>query len=153
MSLIGSTLRLQEIIWALAQLPRTRSIMLWPDCIPTPETVLEDDLLQIDSGDACPMICYFIGGMLSSWMILGRAENAGWPRRCPDYCFPNRLEEILAFTTCYCMQPAGAQAPYYLGNFWYHHVSMIDAMENWECYATGTDNTSPRFVAIFLGLF
>jgi tetratricopeptide (TPR) repeat protein len=50
----------------------------------------------------------------------------------PDYCFPNRLEDMLALQAAIVLNPADARAPYYLGNFLYAHRRYDDAIVAWE---------------------
>jgi tetratricopeptide (TPR) repeat protein len=56
-----------------------------------------------------------------------KAENA-----CPDCCFPNRLEDILALECAKTLNPRGAKAPYYLGCLYYAARQYDLAIENWE---------------------
>lgn len=49
-----------------------------------------------------------------------------------DYCFPNRLEDVLSLTTAMRLNPTDARAPYYLGNFWYAHRRYDEAIAAWE---------------------
>jgi tetratricopeptide (TPR) repeat protein len=50
----------------------------------------------------------------------------------PDFCFPHRLEAVLALEAVIARQPDDARAPYYLGNFWYAHRQYEDAIMCWE---------------------
>lgn len=50
----------------------------------------------------------------------------------PDYCFPHRLESVLALENAIAHNPTDARAPYYLGNFWYAHRRYDEAIECWE---------------------
>ncbi|GAA3612839.1 DUF5107 domain-containing protein [Flavivirga amylovorans] len=50
----------------------------------------------------------------------------------PDYCFPNRLESVLALQFAMKVNPDGAKAPYYLGNFWYDKRQYQEALQCWE---------------------
>jgi len=50
----------------------------------------------------------------------------------PDYCFPNRLEDVLALEAAMRLNPQDARAPYYLGNFWYAHRRYAEAIACWE---------------------
>jgi tetratricopeptide (TPR) repeat protein len=50
----------------------------------------------------------------------------------PDYCFPNRLEDVLALQAAIPANPQDARAPYYLGNFWYAHRRPAEAVAAWE---------------------
>ena len=54
---------------------------------------------------------------------------------CPDYCFPNRLEAILALQCAMVQNPDDARAPYYLGNLYYDKRQYDLAMEAWETSA------------------
>lgn len=53
-------------------------------------------------------------------------------KACPDYCFPNRLEAILALQCAMVQNPDDARAPYYLGNLYYDKRQYDLAMEAWE---------------------
>lgn len=70
-------------------------------------------------------------------------EQAGQPEQAlaayqsaaalpPDYCFPNRLEDVLILQAAIRMNPDDARAPYYLGNFWYAHRRYPEAIAAWE---------------------
>ncbi len=50
----------------------------------------------------------------------------------PDYCFPNRIEEVNILQAAVAMNPSGAKAYYYLGNFFYAARIYEDAIRNWE---------------------
>jgi tetratricopeptide (TPR) repeat protein len=50
----------------------------------------------------------------------------------PDYCFPNRLEDVLSLQAAQSLNPADSRAPYYLGNFWYAHRQYEEAITCWE---------------------
>jgi tetratricopeptide (TPR) repeat protein len=50
----------------------------------------------------------------------------------PDYCFPNRLEDVLALEAALKLNPSDARAAYYLGNFWYSHRRYEEAIRCWE---------------------
>ncbi len=54
----------------------------------------------------------------------------------PDYCFPNRLETVMALEAAQAANPADARAPYYLGLFWYAHRRPDEAVACWERAAT-----------------
>ena len=49
-----------------------------------------------------------------------------------DFCFPNRLEEVIALQCAMQVNPADARAPYYLGNFWYNARQYDEAISCWE---------------------
>lgn len=50
----------------------------------------------------------------------------------PDYCFPNRLEAILAFQSVSSLLPNTPKALYYLGNLWYDKRQYPEAIAVWE---------------------
>ena len=52
-----------------------------------------------------------------------------------DYCFPNRLDDVLALESAKAMNPQGAKAPYYLGCLYYDKRQYDVAIENWELSA------------------
>ena len=54
----------------------------------------------------------------------------------PDYCFPNKLEEVLMLQEAMRMNKEGSKAPYYLGNFWYAARIYDKAIACWETSAT-----------------
>jgi len=50
----------------------------------------------------------------------------------PDYCFPNRIEDVNILTVAQELSPNDSRAPFYLGNFWYAHRQYEDAIACWE---------------------
>ncbi len=50
----------------------------------------------------------------------------------PDYCFPNRLEEIALLEAAIAANPRDARAPYYLGNLLYDRRRYQEAIAHWE---------------------
>ena len=59
--------------------------------------------------------------------LFEQAENAS-----SDYCFPNRLEDVVVLNVAKEMNPEGAKAPYYLGCLYYAARQYDLAIENWE---------------------
>jgi tetratricopeptide (TPR) repeat protein len=79
-----------------------------------------------------PMTYYYLGWSLSldgkdSTEIFAKAAG-----HSPDYCFPNRLEAILALNCAQELNPIDAKAPYYLGNLWYDKRQYSEAIACWE---------------------
>ncbi|MDP4290502.1 MAG: DUF5107 domain-containing protein [Bacteroidota bacterium] len=81
-----------------------------------------------------PMAWYFMGwyasqkdGSDSASGYFSKAESMK-----PDYCFPNRLEEVLALQCAISTLPSAPKAHYYLGNFWYGARQYADALHCWE---------------------
>ncbi|MBQ1797730.1 MAG: DUF5107 domain-containing protein [Prevotella sp.] len=79
--------------------------------------------LAEEQGAVSPMTYYYQG----QW---DRAEAA-----CPDYCFPNRNEDVIALEAAKRENPQGAKAPYYLGCLYYAARQYDLAVENWELSA------------------
>lgn len=48
------------------------------------------------------------------------------------YCFPNKLEDVLALEHAMAYNPQDAKAPYYLGCLWYDKRQYVSAMRLWE---------------------
>lgn len=51
---------------------------------------------------------------------------------CPDYCFPNQNEAVVALQWALKTNPSDYKALYYLGNFWYANKNYDEAIECWE---------------------
>jgi len=49
-----------------------------------------------------------------------------------EYCFPNRLEDVLILETALRLNPQDSWAAYYLGDFWYAHRQYEEAINCWE---------------------
>ena len=75
--------------------------------------------------------CLEEGGLEGADAIFAKAVAA-----CPDYCFPNRLEAILALQCAIEKNPEDARAPYYWGNLYYDKRQYDLATEYWEKSAT-----------------
>ncbi len=79
-----------------------------------------------------PMTHYYMGwalfldGKECCKAFIQAAEHA------PNYCFPNRLEAILALECAQKQQPSDAKAAYYLGNLWYDKRQYDEAIACWE---------------------
>lgn len=90
-----------------------------------------------------PMTYYYWGWCLEQGHIEGVEETfARAAAACPDYCFPNRLEAILALQCAMEKNPQDAKAPYYLGNLYYDKRQYDLATGYWEASAA-LDNTFP----------
>lgn len=91
-----------------------------------------------------PMVYYFLGWFKYqdnerkiAESFFKKAETMD-----PDFCFPNRIEEVLALQCAMEINPNGSKAPYYLGNFWYGNRQYPEAVECWEKSAM-LDNKFP----------
>ena len=65
-----------------------------------------------------------------------------------NYCFPNRLEDVLALEAAKAKHPKGAKAPYYLGCLYYDKRQYDLAIENWELSA----KLNPEFPTVWRNL-
>lgn len=89
--------------------------------------------LAIAEAAVTPMTYYYLGWCLVQGGMAGADEAfAQALGACPDYCFPNRLEAILALRCAMERNPNDAKAPYYLGNLYYDKRQYDLAMEAWE---------------------
>ena len=106
-------------------------------------------LLQtLDKPD--PMAAYTLGWLVSrsGQPTAARDAFALAAAISPDYCFPNRLEDVLILETAQKANPGDARAPYYLGNFWYAHRRYDEAIASWE---TARD-LDPNFATVWRNL-
>ncbi|SIT02445.1 Tetratricopeptide repeat-containing protein [Zobellia uliginosa] len=81
-----------------------------------------------------PMALYF-----KAWFLTRSGKDSAAletikvaEKALPDYCFPHRLEAVLALESAIDVYPECAKAPYYLGNFWYNALQYDDAISCWE---------------------
>ena len=81
-----------------------------------------------------PIALYFladyhrkIGNITKSRECYGKARTMPM-----DYCFPNRLEEVVVLQNAIFNNEEDARAPYYLGNFWYAARQYDKAQDCWE---------------------
>ena len=63
-------------------------------------------------------------------------ESLQWWKKamhaCPDYCFPNRLEDVLILDSLTMLPTPDARAHYYLGCLYYDKRQYDLAIDNWE---------------------
>ena len=113
---------------------------LWQECI---------DILQM-AGESHPMTYYYTG--YAKLMQDKHDEAKEWIEKAetiaPDYCFPNRLEDVLALQAAIRLNPRGARAPYYLGCLYYDKRQYELAIENWEQAA----KLDPEFPTVWRNL-
>ena len=88
----------------------------------------------IKANDVTPMTYYYLGWCLQQ---AGRTAEAAkafaqGAAACPDYCFPNRLEAILALQAALAVNPADANANHFLGNLYYDKRQYDLAMAHWQ---------------------
>jgi len=107
---------------------------------------LFDEAIQLlqQSPPSDPMVKYYLGWY---WVLAGDEAQALDAFKAAaalpsDYCFPNRLESVLALQAAMRLNQTDARAPYYLGNFWYAHRRYAEAIECWE-RARSLDDSFP----------
>ena len=79
-----------------------------------------------------PMTYYYMGWAL---FLDGKDSSKAFAQakeHAPEYCFPNRLEAVLALECAQRQQPFDSKAPFYLGNLWYDKRQYEDAIASWE---------------------
>lgn len=110
--------------------------------------------LAISGGAVTPMTYYYLGWCLVQGGMAGADEAfAKALESCPDYCFPNRLEAILALRCAMERNSGDAKAPYYLGNLYYDKRQYDLAMEAWETSAQLDDSFPTVWRNLALGYF
>jgi len=87
-----------------------------------------------DEKDVYPMIYYFLGYFASKSGKSAEAteEYKKATSMKPDFCFPNRVEEVIVLQDAMNVNPSDSKAPYYLGNYWYANRQYSEAIECWE---------------------
>ena len=91
-----------------------------------------------------PMVPYFLGWYHAQKNDLTTADQRyDQAQTMPmDYCFPNRLEEVVVLQAARARRSPDARAPYYLGNFWYAARQYPEAQRCWEASAALDDTNS-----------
>ncbi|HEY5583074.1 MAG TPA: DUF5107 domain-containing protein [Ruminiclostridium sp.] len=92
-------------------------------------------LLRISGLDEIsPMVHYYMGYYYEKLGNRGEAlksyELGG--TACSDYCFPNRLEDIMVLQAVQKLSTKDSKAFYYLGNLWYDRKQYVAAIECFE---------------------
>ncbi len=77
---------------------------------------------------------YLSGDQTTAVQTLKMAAKA-----CPDYCFPNQPEAVVALEWAKSQGPDDTKVPYFLGNFWYNARQYPEAIANWEQSAAKDD--------------
>ena len=114
---------------------------LWQTCL---------DVFQMNDAQNHPMTYYYMGYAQTMLGLMDEAKACFEKAEAtkPDYCFPNRLEDVLAFSTAQKLHPVGAKAPYYLGCLYYDKRQYDVAIENWERSA----KLNPSFPTVWRNL-
>nr|WP_121270256.1 DUF5107 domain-containing protein [Pedobacter schmidteae] len=103
---------------------------LYPEALAMMSFALKDD-----ERNTYPMVFYYLGWfnlqMGSEKDALFFFEKAALAN--PDYCFPNRVEDVRILQLAMEMNETDSKAPYYLGNLWYDKRQYKEAMDMWNC--------------------
>ena len=89
-----------------------------------------------------PMTYYYAGWALTLAGKEAKSDLEKAAAHAPEFCFPNRLEAILALECAQKANPKDSKAPFYLGNLWYDKRQYAEAISCWEKSAE-LDDTFP----------
>lgn len=104
--------------------------------------------IAIEEGALTPMTYYYMGWCNAATDAEAAKELFAKAEAYPsDYCFPNRLEAVLALNCAMAYLPQASKAPYYLGCLYYDKRQYDLAIKAWERSAAAT-TSSPRCGAI-----
>jgi tetratricopeptide (TPR) repeat protein len=81
---------------------------------------------------SAPMVRYTLAFLHQKLGMSVEDEFGEAAQSCPDYCFPNRLEEIEILESAMRANAGDARAPYYLGNLLYARRRCREAIALWE---------------------
>ncbi|GEL11306.1 Tetratricopeptide repeat-containing protein [Flavobacterium glycines] len=97
-----------------------------------------------------PMTYYYMGWALNLASKDSKVAFEKAASHAPEYCFPNRLEAILALEIAQKVNPKDGKAPYYLGNLWYDKRQYSEAIYCWVKSVTidGNFPTAHRNLAL-----
>lgn len=97
-----------------------------------------DDAEKILAGkeNFSPLVLYYLAWIAGKNSISGRDEKVREllckaESACPDWCFPNKLEEVCILEYAIKQRPDACMAPYYLGNLFYDRKQYDKACELW----------------------
>lgn len=89
--------------------------------------------IAIEEGALTPMTYYYMGWCNAATDAEAAKELFAKAEAYPsDYCFPNRLEAVLALNCAMAHLPRAAKAPYYLGCLYYDKRQYDLAIKAWE---------------------
>ncbi len=96
--------------------------------------------IAIEEGAATPMTYYYMGWCHAATDAAAAKELFAKAEAYPsDYCFPNRLEAVLALNCAMAYLPQAAKSPYYLGCLYYDKRQYDLAISAWEKSAAADD--------------
>ena len=101
--------------------------------------------------EACPqkdpICCYTLGYVYTQLKEGEKAKEAfeNGEKSCPDYCFPNHVEEIRILNAAIEALPQAPMAHYYLGNLLYDKKQYKEAACHWATAAEEKEDLSPAY--------
>lgn len=96
--------------------------------------------IAIEEGALTPMTYYYMGWCNAATDAEAAKELFAKAEAYPsDYCFPNRLEAVLALNCAMAYLPRASKAPYYLGCLYYDKRQYDLAIKAWERSAAADD--------------
>jgi len=113
------------------------------------------EVQAIDNAAPYPMMLYYLGYFsMQSRQKEKALEYFGHAAKLnPDYCFPNRIEDINVLQAATEMNPGDSKAFYYLGNLWYDKGQYEDAIVSWGKSIELDDSFSIPFRNLSLAYF
>ena len=111
--------------------------------------------VAIARGAVTPMTWYYRGlSRLQAGDEAGaRQAFAEGEKQNPDFCFPNRLEAVVALNAAIALNPEDAHAHHYLGNLYYDKRQYDLAMGHWESAAKLNPSFPTTWRNLALGYF
>jgi tetratricopeptide (TPR) repeat protein len=103
-----------------------------------------------DDREVFPMVYYYLACF--AWEQNDGTKAREYLRKAqamkPDYCFPNRIEDVNILQRAISIYPDDARAHYYLGNYWYAHRQYQEAL---TCWRTSSE-LNPEFPTVHRNL-
>ncbi|MBA4166016.1 MAG: DUF5107 domain-containing protein [Chitinophagaceae bacterium] len=95
------------------------------------------DLLELftrQSDVKNPLVYYYLGWFAAQQKNIGKSAQYFKAATAlkPDYCFPNKIEDVHVLQQAIKHNRHDAKAHYYLGNLWYDKRQYEDAIRCWE---------------------
>ncbi|MGQ1947859.1 DUF5107 domain-containing protein [Geofilum sp. OHC36d9] len=100
----------------------------------TTEAIKFLDIFLEGKNEVYPMAWYFMGYYyeLAACDTQSKEAFAKAAAMPPDYCFPNKPEELIVLQKAVELNADDAKAWYYMGNFWYGSRQYKEAIACWE---------------------
>ena len=101
--------------------------------------------------EACPQkdpICWYTLGYVYTQLKEGEKAKEAFKngeKSCPDYCFPNRVEEIRILDAVIEALQQAPMAHYYLGNLLYDKKQYEEAASHWKTAVKEKEDLSPAY--------